>query len=172
MVITAQTRWDELQLVIGELADGELERLKEIAPRAVIGGDGYYGITIGQLAAIVEHDDARPIVGDMSEPTAFEMLTLQGLSAFVQSYIDRLAALTVPASAEEKEAAAKCMQVGMIEGLLSFARDWFRLQMYKDAESVTLGELLMAKKEAYNRGLFQRAYSSAMQRAANKRGGR
>lgn len=167
MVVTNTTKWAELAILWDSLADGERERLKEVAPTAVIGRDGYYTLTIAQFAQLSERGDLSAIVDAGKELTAFEYLTLEGLPEFVERYTTQLLAFVVPMSAEEKRAANACPKVGVIEGLLMFARDWFHLNYYRDAEQVTLAELLLAKKEAYSRAMFQRAYNNIMRKGKN-----
>ena len=48
------------------------------------------------------------------------------------------------------------MPMTFSESLLIFAQNFFGLKSFKEAEKITLGEIIIAKKADYNKSVFQR----------------
>ena len=48
------------------------------------------------------------------------------------------------------------LKISWDEAILVFVRDYFGLHSFKDAERITMGEILIAKRATYNREKFQR----------------
>lgn len=165
MKVTNDTLFATFQPIIKCLKSGEVEKIKQAAPVAVIGAGGYYDLTIAQWNAITAHNDLSCISEKMTDPlrcSVYEYYCAMGLADFIKSYCDALKNLTLSPDAKEQAAQRQCKQMTPTEGLLIFARKYFGLHSFRDAEQVTLGELLLAKKDAYNEAAFQKAYSKQM----------
>ena len=67
-----------------------------------------------------------------------------------------LKGLTLSPTADESKAGQGLLQVTWGEGILVFLQQWFGLKSYKEAEKITMGELLIAKRAQYNQDLFRR----------------
>ena len=57
-------------------------------------------------------------------------------------------------------AASVCYPVEFGESLLLFSREYFQLHSFKEASNINLADLLIAKKDAYNKAAFERAYTA------------
>lgn len=66
-------------------------------------------------------------------------------------------AFQVPLSDEAKQANEKCLKMGFKEVTLIFVRKYFGLRSFEEAENTTLSNFIVAKKDAFNNGIFQYA---------------
>lgn len=171
MRITTDTRYFTVAPVLRALTDEQLEELRERAPKVVLGDGGYNGITLGQLAVLTTRGAKGVFTKAENEQdvSVFEYYCAEGFAAWFEDYTKKLQRLQPPMTSEEKAAQAACMQVGMIEGLLIFAREYFGLHSFGEAEQVTLGDLLIAKKDAYNKAVYQREYNRIITKPTRKK---
>lgn len=105
------------------------------------------------------NDNFAEVLGDMSEPTVLQVYWKKRFEKFVEEFAQQLKKLTIPQSPEEAQAAQGLIKVGWDESILVFAQQWFGLHSYKEAEQLTIGEILIAKRAQYNREKFQRKMS-------------
>ena len=92
-------------------------------------------------------------------PTVLQVYWKRRFEDFVNEFAEALKKLTIPQSPEEAQAAQGLIKVGWDESILVFAQQWFGLHSYKEAEQLTIGEILIAKRAQYNREKFQRQMS-------------
>lgn len=164
MRINADTRYFAVEPILRTLSTEKVAEIREKAVSSVLGSNGYYGLTLAQLSKLIDNKDATAIVSttDPLQMTVFEFYTIEGLSAFLEDYIRKLERLIPTPTNEEKAAQSACLKVTTTEGLLLFAREYFNLNSFANAERVTLAELLIAKKDMYNKAIFQRELSRQM----------
>lgn len=157
--------WMSFQPMLKCLDDEQIEKVRAAAPEAVLGAGGFYSLTIAQWNRLTTHKDLSVISDKMLDPlkcNVFEYYTLEELPKFIDKYIKQLERFTLKPDAAEEAAQQVCFKVSPTEGLLLFAREYFGLHSFADAEKVTLGELLLAKKDTYNKQAFQKAYSKQL----------
>ena len=63
---------------------------------------------------------------------------------------------TIRQNNDELRAAEGALKISWGEAVLVFVQQFFGLGSFKDAEKITTGEILIAKRAQYNRDLFQR----------------
>ena len=95
-------------------------------------------------------------MGDMRNPTVLQVYWVKRFGEFVEEYTKALKGLALQPTADEKKAADGLLQTTWGEGILVFLQQWFGLKSYKEAEKITMGELLIAKRAQYNQDLFRR----------------
>lgn len=170
MRIDAKTLYKDVAGELLYLTEESDKRLREVAPEAVITG-GYYGLTIGQLARLLDGDTLGVFPNaDTEKMTVFEYMTIRGLEEFVKGYFDALKRLTLKPTEKEERASQGCVKMGSIEAMLIFARRYFELHSFAEAENVTLGDVLIAKKDSYNTMLQQRQYANICAADAKRKG--
>lgn len=162
MVVNSDTLWIAFAPFEKYLQAGERERLQKAAPLAVIGSDGYLSLTIADFNRVAMHGDWRSLVSSKEEyeMTVFEFYTIAGLKDFFEGYARDLERFTMKPDTKEKKAQSACYKVGAVESMLVFAREYFGLHSFHEAERVTLADLLVARKDAYNKAAFQKAYQA------------
>ena len=95
-------------------------------------------------------------LGDMKNPTVLQVYWVKRFNKFVEEITQALKGLTLNPTADESKAGQGLLQVTWGEGILVFLQQWFGLKSYKEAEKITMGELLIAKRAQYNQDLFRR----------------
>lgn len=88
--------------------------------------------------------------------TQAQYIWAMGFADYMDDFGKMLQRLTPPATAEQKQAQGVCMRVGFEESVLVFCREYFGLKSFKEVETLTLNEYLIAKKDAYNKAVFER----------------
>lgn len=102
------------------------------------------------------NDNFEEVLGNMSEPTVLQVYWKKLFEKFVEEFAATLKAMTLTQTAEEIQAAEGLLKISWDEAILVFVRDYFGLHSFKDAERITMGEILIAKRATYNREKFQR----------------
>ena len=95
-------------------------------------------------------------LGDMKNPTVLQVYWVKRFNKFVEEFTQAIKGLTVPPTTDEMKAGQGLLQLTWGEGILIFLQQFFGLKSYKEAEKITIGELLIAKRAQYNKDLFQR----------------
>lgn len=80
---------------------------------------------------------------------------------FVGELVKTLDALKVPQDAREKKASERCRQMTFQESILVFVRNYFGLHSFADAGQLTLADFLIAKKDTYNKAVFEKGIVAA-----------
>ena len=114
-----------------------------------------YTLTLAEFFACCDGDFGC-VVKDTKEPTTGEVLWLEMFQSFVADFGKILERLVIQQTPEQKQASANCLPVEWQEGMLVFVRSYFGLKSFAEAEKVTIGDYLLAKKDEYNTAIFQR----------------
>lgn len=107
-----------------------------------------------------DKDALFAVLGDMSRPTIFQTFWVRAFRKYTETFSDALKRFSIPQTLQEKTAADSCAPVGFAEGILIFARSYFGLHSFREAERITMGEILIAKKAAYNDAIFRKKLSA------------
>lgn len=119
----------------------------------------YEGVTIGSIAEISETGDLSSVFGSHFRNTWGQVVWMLGLKDFVQGLPDTLLALSPKMDADEQRACDGLLESTLGESLLVFARSYFGLHSFGEAERITIGDVLIAKKAVYNDTTFQKRLS-------------
>jgi hypothetical protein len=114
-----------------------------------------YTLTLAEFFACCEGDFSC-VLKDQNNITTGEGLWLETFRDFVADFCKILERLVIPQTPEQKQASANCLSVEWQEGMLVFVRAYFGLKSFAEAENVTIGDYLLAKKDDYNANIFQR----------------
>lgn len=157
MNITKETLYydfvEDEEFIDKETEDKIIEASKEVY------GD-YYDLTIENLIDFTKEDtDAYDELMN-NNITVFRVYWFKGLSEFLKTYLNLLKNFVVKESSEESIASKACYPVEFGESLLIFAREYFNLHSFKEAANINLADLLIAKKDAYNKSVFEKTYTA------------
>ena len=114
-----------------------------------------YTLTLAEFFACAD-GDFECVIKDVDNPTTGEALWLEMFRDFIADFGKILERLVIPQTPEQKQASANCLPVEWQEGMLVFVRAYFGLKSFGEAENVTIGDYLLAKKDEYNTAIFQR----------------
>lgn len=119
---------------------------------------GYYGeLHLGDFLAC-SHGDFSCIGVEGEEwyrATNAQYLWAMGFPDYVKTLCNTMQSLTVPMTPEQQQAQSACLRVSMDESLLVFVRAYFGLDSFREAETITMNEVVIAKRDAYNRGIYE-----------------
>lgn len=150
------------------LRDEDKERVREAAEARY---GAFSGLSIGVWADCMDGHFASAIGnkrGDV-KGTWLQVYWVKGFVEFAKQFPVMLANLSPKMDADEERAAADLMQSTLVESVLVFARSYFGLHSFREAERITLGDVLIAKKAAYNETMFQKRLAKIqIQNAKNK----
>lgn len=168
MQITTHTRFLDVAAYMQVATDDTLARIRKAAPVAVFGDGGYYTMTLGQFGALLQGAEPLDVVagGTYETLTVFEYYAIEGMADFVRQYAEMLKRFTPQPIAGES--VGNTVQMTAAEALLVFARKYFALPSFQAAEQITLGDLLIAKKDAYNEIMVQRAQIARLKKGGKK----
>lgn len=152
MLITEKTKYVDILAVEKHFKDKSIEELKAAAIKHF---GSFYDLTFEAFHECANGEYTK-IVGDLSDPTVLQVYWVKAFSDFVKEFVEQLGKLHIQPTADEKKAASNLLQVNWDEGMLVFIRNYFGLKSFKDAEKITIGEILIAKRAQYNDDLFRR----------------
>lgn len=151
MVITEQTKYSEIQAAEVFFTDVTKRQLSEAA--CSVYGDPWQ-LGIGQFVTLTTGDTSH--LGDMTDPTVMQVYWLHAFRDFVADFEKALKRLTIPKDAQEIAAEDVLIKVSMAEGMVVFARSYFGLTSFAEAEKVSMMDYLMAKRDAYNQAAYNK----------------
>lgn len=152
MTVTEATKYAEFEPSEKYLQDDAVDDLKKAAERAYV---GMYELTFGQFLRI-SGGDFSEVLGDMSEPTVLQVYWAKRFRDFQKEFGDALKATQVQPTAEQTRASAGLPKQTFAESMLTFGRAYFGLHSFREAENLTLGDLIIARRDSYINALYER----------------
>lgn len=152
MRITSKTKYSVLEPVEKYLTTKGVQELKKAAENEF---GAMYDLTFAQFHACA-NGDFSGMIGEMKDPTALQVYWAKRFADFVEEFANELKRLTTKQTADEKRASSGMLKVAWDEGLLIFIQSFFGLKSFREAEQITMGEILIAKRASYNQDIFRR----------------
>lgn len=87
--------------------------------------------------------------------TVRQFVWIQEFREMCEQVVAILKRLQVPESADSRRAAEQCIDTTSLEAAIVFARRYFGLRSFTEAEEVTMSDFIIAKKDEYNRSIYQ-----------------
>ena len=165
MKINPNTKHKELAYVEPYLGEEEVRKIEDAAVQLRFGADGFYSMTIGDFFSILSGDSALLTKG-METDTVFAVYLAKAFASFVDFFINKLKALTLPPTPESMRASQGCLDVGFDESVYVFCREYFNLHTFADVEALKVADYIMARKDAYNRAVMERNMAQAIRKGA------
>ena len=159
MRVTERTLYATIKPVEKYLADKTVEDLKRAAENHL---GGMYDLEFATFWACCAGDFSH--LGDMKNPTVYQVYWCKRFADFVKEFTDTIKALQLPPTADERQASEGMLEVTFGEAMLVFMQQWFGLKSYREAERITLGDLLIAKRAAFNQDKFRRSLAAIQAR--------
>ena len=164
MRIDKNTKYREFEPVEKYVPDSQKKAITNAA-ESVYGC--MYDLEFGEFWNVANGDLSR--LGSLEDPTVFQVYWLKRFEEFTKEFAETLNKLSVKQTTEEKRAAEGCLKVSWGESILVFLQKFFGLKSFKEAEKITLGELLIAKRAQYNDDLFARRISQIQMQKLNRK---
>lgn len=152
MRITERTKYSTIIAAEKYFTPAAVAKLKKAAEDKF---GAMYDLPFSAFHACVNGDFAE-VLGKLENPTVFQVYWCKRFADFVGEFADAMKELTLQPTPEENEAAATLLKTDWGENMLVFLQSFFELPSFKDAEKITTGEILIAKRAQYNRDKYQR----------------
>ena len=165
MKVDKHTTIEQWAPLAAYVSDADKARVKAAAVRSMFGEAGFYGMTVGQLTAVVE-GDVRPLY-DSGGRTVFDTMRVEAFGEFVDEFVSVLNGLKLPPTAEGFRAQAGTRHHGFSEGIYVFCRNYFGLASFTDADRLKVSEYVLARKDDYNRAVVERNSVAMMKGGAS-----
>lgn len=155
MLITQETKYKEVADAEKYFTPQGVEELKKAA-EDVYGS--MYDLTFSTFHACA-NGDFSGIFADVKDPTVLQVYWCKRFADFVQEFAEALQKMQAPQTPDEKKAAKGLLKTDWAEGLLVFLQGFFGLRSFKEAENITVGEILIAKRARFNEDMYRRNLS-------------
>lgn len=166
MIVTRDTKYAEFKDFEKFLDDESIANLKRAAEVEFV---PMYEMTFVQFLQACE--DTTTIIGKKDNPTVLQVYWEKRFEEFKKEFEEKIKSTNVPPTKEAALAAKDLPAQTFAEGILVFGRQYFGLHNFREAEQLTLGDIIIARKDAYNTAIFQRrlnAIQMANIKKANK----
>lgn len=132
----------------------ERERLYKVAQGHI--GLCYGALRVGDFFACLRNDfSVIGVCSTWNDCTVYQYIWAMGFVEYGKAFAKLLGRLVPPMTPDERAAQSACVQVSMEEGILVFLRGYFGLPSFSAAEDLTVNELVMAKRDTYNRAVYE-----------------
>ena len=165
MKITARTKWKRLA-PIWPLVDKEQQSaLMDIAERELgvmwqLKLKDFFGCVYGDFSVINVTKETKD-----NEVTALQYVWCLRFSEFVTQLTELLEKLVIPDTAESKQAQSGLVHLSFEESVYTFCQEYFHLQSFNAADTLTVHEYLLARTGSYNKAMYQRNLAKITERA-------
>lgn len=166
MRISENTRYEDFKAFEGVITEESQKALEDAAERVYLGADGFWGLTIEKFLSIQKH--GIDVIGWKNDGSVYSKYFIDALQKFIDAFTKSLENLTIQPTPQEQNASSGCLKVTFAEGMLTFVRSYFGLHSFREAEQITLADLILAKKDAYNEAVFNRNMAKQRKKAVKK----
>lgn len=152
MLITPETKYSEIADAEKYLTSQSVEALKRAADKVYT---SMYDLTFADFHACA-NGDFSDILGNMTDPTVLQVYWCKRFADFVKEFANMWQEMQIQQTPEEKRAAKGLLKTDWAENVLVFLKDYFGLRSFKEAEKITVGEILIAKRARFNEETYRR----------------
>lgn len=166
MRIDANTEWSAFEVFERCIDDAQRKKIADAAARDLYGDGGFWLMPLGDLFAIYDGDVSPLKKADGK--TVFDIYRLIGCASWIETYTTALENLTLKPTADEVSLQSGTTKTTFENAVRVFCRDWFGLPNYKDVDSLTVTDLLIAKEAAYNRAVIDRNIGNQLKKGKRR----
>lgn len=150
MKVTSKTKYSDFAQYEPFLTDESKSDLKKAAERHII---LCHTLTLDEFFGLLNGDFS--LLGDLQEPTVLQVFWLTRFKEFCDEFTRSCEALTI----KDPEAVGidnGCITISPQESALLFTREYFGLGSFEDAGKRTIGEYILARKDAFNKWVMRK----------------
>lgn len=155
MRITENTKYSEILSIEKFFSAKTIKELKSAAEKQF---GSMYDLEFATFYNCMNGDFSH--LGELNDPTVLQVYWAKRFDDFSEEFAKTLSTLQIQPREDEKMASAGLLRMEWGESMLVFLRRYFGLKSFREAEKITIGELLIAKRATYNEELFQRRLSN------------
>ena len=145
MKITSKTKYADFEPYEPFLTGESVAELKAAAERSIrfchtLTLDEFWGLLAGDYS----------LLGDLSSPSVYQVYWAKRFKDFVEEFTQSCNALSMK-DPENDGMDAGCVKIEPQENMLIFVREYFGLHSFVEAGERTIGEYILARKDAFNK---------------------
>lgn len=163
MIVTRDTKYAEFEDREKFMSDESISILKKAAEVEFV---PMYGMTFVQFLQACE--DTTTIIGKKDNPTVLQVYWEKRFEEFKKEFEEKIKSTNVLPTKDEAMAAKDLPAQTFAEGILVFCLHYFGLHNFREAEQLTLGDIIIARKDAYNSAMFQRRLNAIQMANINR----
>lgn len=155
MQVTESTKLFEIGAFLPFIEQSSVKDLKSAAERLY---GNPWGLTLGEFFAYSEGDYSGIGVdfGHADQITALQYYWMESFKDMCKTLNQSLTALSVAPTPDAKKACVACRKMSFQESVKVFCREYFGLASFREVDDLTLDDLLLAKKDSYNKAIFEK----------------
>lgn len=168
MQVTEKTKLSEMGAFLPYIEQSSIKELKNAA-------EGLYGspwgLTLGEFFTCSEGDYSR-IGIDFAHPEEITLIQYYWMMSFkemCEALNSALTKMSVAPTPDAREASSACRKMTFRESVNVFCREYFGLTSFRAVDDLTLDDLLLAKKDAYNKAIFEKGMAEIQKRKMKKK---
>lgn len=151
-----------LPFIVGEERDKLIKAAQELH-------GSYWSLSVGRFFECSKGVFKHIGIESNDEPiTTGQYLWVLGFKDFLELVAKVSKKYDVPQTADEKRAAAGCLQLTPYESVIVFLQSFFGLHSFDEAEERSMLEYITARKAVYNKAVFEKRMAQ-IQRAKYKK---
>lgn len=155
-------------ILLDNMDEESLKKLRDDA-QSVYGSP--WGLALKDFFALAKRD--LSFFG-LTKDTALKMTVrqyvwLKWFDEVCEQVVNILHRLTAPQSETARKASEQLLKVGFDESTLVFVRKYFGLKNFTEAESITLADFILARKDHYNDCVFKYYFNDIQRQQFKKR---
>lgn len=168
MQVTDTTKYGEIAAVAPYFEQSAILELKKAA-EAKYGRT--WGLTIGDFFSCTEGDWSCVGIdlAHLEELTALQYYWMEAFRDMAESLSKTLEALSVAPAPEAREASKMCRPMNLRDSVLVFCREYFGLHSFSAVYDLTIDDLLLAKKDNYNKAIFEKTMAEIQKRKSKSK---
>ena len=129
----------------------------------------YDDLTLMQFLQLTEGDYTHIGIENPERVEVGQLLWMQGFADFCKIFANLCNRMQVPESPESRAAHNGEMPLSTREGMLIFARSYFGFHTFEEAaNTVTVGEYVVARKDTFNTAIYNKNRADAEKRKAEQ----
>lgn len=163
MKIDAHTKWSEVEAVAPYLSAETLEAAKKAAVRRFAGVSDLFDMKVGEFVSLTQNSEEW--LKNAPDGSALFHWFGDAVAEWLEELEGALATLK---GKEDKRLEAGCVKMDGSESVLQFVR-WFFNCTYEEAEKMTMGDYLLARRWAFNEQKMKENAANLERRKMSKR---
>lgn len=154
MILSPTDRYTEHLILLDNCDADSLKRLQADA-ESVYGSP--WSLTLRDFFALSKGD--LSFIGLTAETaiqaSVRQYIWMKEFKEVVEQVTAILKRLQMPSNPDQERASSKCLSTNFEESALIFARRYFELHSFSEAENTTLSDYIVARKDDYNNNIFR-----------------
>lgn len=160
--IDGKTRYDEnFQALEEYFTESQKDAITKAALKDKYGSPDFMGMTIEDFFKCIAGNFA-PLVSKRGN-LVFDAYRVKYFVIWLEDFFAVIERVTLPTTAKQKALSNGCVDIEFETSVYTFLRNYFGLKSFKEVDSLTIADYIIAKTDAYNKQVVDNNISKSMQ---------